>query len=70
MLDARVFLVSVPHREYGLNYGERSQTHVGLRVKMLSVSDFNQNQNVPANFNTNSNIKFRANLSSGSLVAP
>jgi hypothetical protein len=32
MLDARVFLV--PHREHGLNYGERSQMYVGLRVKI------------------------------------
>jgi len=31
-LDARVFLV--PHREHGLNYGERTQTYVGLRVKI------------------------------------
>ena len=37
---------------------------------LLPVSDFNQNRNVPTNFNKNSKIKFCTNMSSGSLVVP
>jgi len=35
---------------------------------LLPVSGFNQNRNVPTNFNKNSYVKFRKNMSSGSLV--
>jgi hypothetical protein len=58
MLDALLFLVSVI----------TSQRTWSACEDLLSVSDFNQNRNVPTN--TNSNIKFRANLSIGSVVVP
>ena len=67
MPDAPVFLVSVRPSQL---WREITNVRRSTCKDLLSVSDFNPNRNAPTNFTKNSNIKFRANLSSGNLVVP